>query len=300
MGKFKSESGERRDMGGEDGRGPDRHDEQSDRDRTAQSNHLAGEDTPRELGEEPRQGPTPPSTPYETEPDPRDGLGPALRWLRTTDSAVVGLARDVVVSLLVVVAVGLLLYAISGVWPPLVAVESDSMDPHLQKGDLVLVVENGRFAPEFAAGDTGVVTAETGAEHDYYRFGGPGDVIVYQPNGIASTTPIIHRAHHYVETDENWYDRADPAIVDADSCDGLAACPAPSTGFITKGDNEVTNDYYDQERGISTVVEPEWVRGRAVLRIPWLGWIRLAASDLTLPGLSAVSFPLAAGLIARR
>jgi signal peptidase len=187
-----------------------------------------------------------------------------------------------------------LLYAISGVWPPLVAVESDSMDPHLQKGDLVLVVEEGRFAPDFAAEDTGIVTAEAGAANDYDRFGGPGDVIVYQPNGIAATTPIIHRAHLYVEAGENWYDRADPEIVDADSCDGLAACPAPSSGFITKGDNPVTNDYYDQQRGISTVVEPGWVKGRAVLRIPWLGWIRLAASDVELPGTIAVG-PTAVG-----
>ena len=245
--------------------------------------------------------PTRPVTPSETDPDPRDGLGAAISWLRTSDSAAVGLARDVLVSLVVVLGVGLLLFAISGVWPPLVAVESDSMDPHLQKGDLVLVVEEDRFAPEFAAGETGIVTAETGAEHDYARFGGPGDVIVYQPNGIAATTPIIHRAHLYVEQGENWYERADPEFVDADSCNGLPACPAPATGFITKGDNEVTNDYYDQQRGISTVVEPEWVKGRAVLRIPWLGWIRLAASDIELPGLVAFGPTLVgAGTLAAR
>ena len=294
MGRLKSDSEERRDMGGEDGDGavPDRRDDaQSDRE-PAGSELSADESRPR---------PAPPSTPYGTEPDPRDGVGPALTWLRTTDSAAVALARDVVVSLVVVVGVGLLLYAISGVWPPLVAVESDSMDPHLQKGDLVLVVENGRFAPDFAAADTGVVTAESGAEHDYYRFGGAGDVIVYQPNGVDATTPIIHRARLYVEKGENWYDRADPTIVEADSCEGLPACPAPSTGFITKGDNPVTNDYYDQQRGISTVVEPEWVRGRAVLRIPWLGWIRLAASDIELPGMLAFGPALVgAGAVATR
>lgn len=229
---------------------------------------------------ETRQRPDLPSTPYEPTPDPRDGLGPAVQWFRTSESAAASLVRDVVVSLLVVVGVGLLLYGVSGVWPPLVAVESDSMEPHLQKGDLVLVVDEGRFAPDYAATDTGVVTAEAGLEHDYRRFGGPGDVIVYRPNGVAGTTPIIHRAHLYVESGENWYDQADQTLVDADSCEGLAACPAPSTGFVTKGDNEVTNDYYDQQRGISGVVQPEWVRGRAVLRIPWLGWIRLAASDL--------------------
>lgn len=232
-------------------------------------------------------GPTPPPTfASQSEPDPRDGPRSALQWVRQTDAEWVSFLREILVSVLIVVAVGMLLYVVSGVWPPLVAVESDSMDPHLQKGDLVLVMEEGRFAPDFAAGDTGIVTAETGIERDYNRFGGPGDVIVYQPYGSESATPIIHRAHLYVEEGENWYDRADPGLIKADSCDGLAACPAPADGFITKGDNTVTNNYYDQTRGISSVVEPEWVRGTAVVRIPWLGWIRLAASDLDLPGLA--------------
>ncbi|MFW5965385.1 MAG: S26 family signal peptidase [Halodesulfurarchaeum sp.] len=212
----------------------------------------------------------------------------AVGWLTAEDSGVKGLVRDVVVSILVVVVVGATLFAISGVWPPLVAVESDSMDPHLQKGDLVLVMSNDRFESAFASEDTGIVTAETGAGEDYHRFGGPGDVIVYQPGGSSAATPIIHRAHLYVEEGENWYDRADRTIVDADSCEDLAGCPAPTDGFVTKGDNPSTNDYYDQTRGISPVVEPEWVRGTAVLRVPWVGWIRLAASELEL-ALSSVT-----------
>lgn len=231
-------------------------------------------------------GSTPPPTftSPEEEPDPRDGLREALGWFRRTDSEWVAFLREILVSVLIVVAVGLLLYVVSGVWPPLVAVESGSMEPHLQKGDLVLVMEEERFSPDYAAAETGVVTAQVGAKEGYYRFGGPGDVIVYQPYGKESATPIIHRARLYVEEGENWYDRANPDLIQANSCEALAACPAPTDGFITKGDNPVTNDYYDQTRGISSVVKPEWVRGTAVLRIPWLGWIRLWAADLELPG----------------
>ncbi|MBS3759918.1 MAG: S26 family signal peptidase [Halodesulfurarchaeum sp.] len=221
-------------------------------------------------------------------------MGPAFNWFRDTDSQWIAFLRDTLVSILIVFAVGFLLFAISGVWPPLVAVESNSMDPHLQKGDLVLVMAEDRLSPEYNAGGTGIVTAETGAEQDYNRFGGPGDVIVYQPYGSDSATPIIHRAHLYVEAGENWYDRADPDVIQADSCAELGACPAPSEGFITKGDNPTTNNYYDQERGISTVVEPEWVRGTATVRIPWVGWIRLAASELELPGLSVTAGALPA------
>ncbi|MDZ7849921.1 MAG: S26 family signal peptidase [Halodesulfurarchaeum sp.] len=280
MGTFKGESAVVRDMGREEaGEEPSR-----DEGRPVGNSSPASE-TKTGADRTDTERPTPPPTfaTADDEPDPRDGVGAALSWIRRSDSEWVSFLREILVSVLIVVVVGMLLYVISGVWPPLVAVESDSMDPHLQKGDLVLVMEEGRFSPDFAAGETGVVTAETGIEQDYDRFGGPGDVIVYQPDGSQSATPIIHRAHLYVETGENWYNRADSELLRADSCDELAACPAPTDGFITKGDNTVTNNYYDQTRGISSVVEPEWVRGTAVVRIPWLGWIRLAASDLDLP-----------------
>jgi len=254
---------------------------------SAEGPHIEGRETESSPLDD-RERKDPPSPRRGSTADREGGIVSAISWFRTTDDQWVALLRDVLVSLVVVAAVGGLLFAASGVWPPLVAVESDSMDPHLQKGDLVLVVEEGRFAPEFAAGGTGIVTAEQGAAKDYHRFGGPGDVIVYQPYGSDSATPIIHRAHLYVEEGENWYDRADKDVTNADSCEELDGCPAPTDGFVTKGDNPNTNNYYDQERGISSVVEPDWVRGTATVRIPWLGWIRLAASDLELPGVASV------------
>ena len=97
---------------------------------------------------------------------------------------------------------------------------------------------------------------------------------------------------------ENWYDRADPAVVDAENCDELRNCPAPHAGFITKGDNEATNDYYDQARGLSSPVKPAWVRGTAEYRIPYLGWVRLTVSRAATSGGLAppvVTSPLASG-----
>lgn len=222
----------------------------------------------------------------DTGPKPRDGLRPALGWLASTDHGIVLFLREIIVSVLVVLMIGLLLFATSGVWPPLVAVESGSMEPHLYRGDLVFVMEEHRLAPEYAVGDTGIVPKEIGEDRDYTRFGGPGDVIVYRPFGVDDSTPVIHRAHFFVEKGENWYKKANPDYLQADSCEELRHCPAPYDGFITKGDNAVSNDYYDQARGISTPVKPQWVRGRAVVRVPWLGWVRLAASDMNLPGVS--------------
>jgi signal peptidase len=178
-------------------------------------------------------------------------------------------------SALAVLLVGLFVFAISGVWPPLVAVESGSMDPHMQKGDLVFVMENERFPGEGAQVGTGVVTARQGEAVGYRQFGGPGDVVVYEPDGNGDATPIIHRAMFWVEEGERWYDEADPdAVGEADSCAELTNCPAPHAGFITKGD---ANPTYDQV-GLSphsSPVRPAWVVGTAEMRIPEVGCLRL-------------------------
>jgi signal peptidase len=191
--------------------------------------------------------------------------------------------RDVVTSVLAVALVGAFLFAASGVWPPLVAVESDSMVPNMEVNDLVFVMESDRFPGDGAHERTGVVTYSQGERTGYTKFGRPGDVIVYEPNGNGRTTPIIHRAMFWVEEGENWADEADDAFLpgstrceiddDPDTDTGIRNCPAPHAGFITKGD---ANGGYDQTGGVlSAPVKPEWVVGTAELRVPGLGWIRL-------------------------
>ena len=184
--------------------------------------------------------------------------------------------REVLSSVGVVVAVGLLLFAISGVWPPMVAVESGSMEPNMYRGDLVFITEPGRMMPaEATYGDTGVVTAVNGEQIGYRSFGGYGSVVVYDsPNKFGP--PIIHRARFWVEDGENWYDRANPDYVNAPSCEQLANCPAPHAGFITKGD---ANSGYDQAMRIAEPVKPGWITGTARVRVPYLGWIRLFFSE---------------------
>ncbi|WP_135807204.1 S24/S26 family peptidase [Halorussus marinus] len=191
---------------------------------------------------------------------------------RRSDHGAVVFVRELLSSAAIVVAIGLLLFAASGVWPPMVAIESGSMEPQMYKGDLVFVMEEGRLAPDVAHADTGIVTYRAGAEAGYSKFNNPGDVIIYTQNGDPGRTPIIHRAMFWVESGENWYDEANKQYLRADNCGELANCPAPHAGFITKGDN---NGEYDQARRISTVVKPDWVRGTAEVRIPWLGWVRL-------------------------
>jgi signal peptidase len=181
--------------------------------------------------------------------------------------------RDFAQTAAAVLLVGLLLFAITGVWPPMVAVESESMDPHMTKGDLVVVTEADRFAGPAADG-TGVVT--THSSRGYVRFSEPGDVVVYSSPDRAGS-PIIHRARFWVDDGENWYAEANQSYVGegVDDCAELRNCPAPHAGYITKGDN---NERYDQVNGIAEPVRPEWVEAKAQVRVPYLGWVRLVVS----------------------
>ncbi len=207
--------------------------------------------------------------------DTTDSLDPdasLLTRFRESESLPVVFLRETISSALVVLLIGAVLFAVSGIWPPMVAVESGSMEPHMQKGDLVFVTEPGRFAPDAARDGTGIVTYQRGEEVGYATFGAAGSVIVYRQPGRLGP-PIIHRARFYVEEGENWYDRANPAYLPGDSCAEIANCPAPNDGFVTKGDN---NAMYDQVNAIdSPPVKPAWIRGVARVRIPLLGWIRL-------------------------
>jgi signal peptidase len=177
--------------------------------------------------------------------------------------------RDVGVALGTVVLAGVLLIAVSGVVSPLVAIESGSMEPQMERGDMVFLMAEERFPGPNAT--HGVVTAESSG---YERFGRPGDVIVFAPDGDTDRTPIIHRAMFAVEAGEDWYDRADPEYRgSAGNCTSMANCPAPHDGFVTLGD---ANGRYDQVAPTkSTVVRPRWVIGTAEFRVPELGWVRV-------------------------
>jgi signal peptidase len=256
-----SEGGDRRRDGPSDASGTDAPDETEGTQEPSDGRTDRGEETP-------------------------SGVVDWLKWFWTTDRGWVIYLRDVTTSVTAVLIIGLLLFAISGIWPPMVAVESGSMEPNMERGDLVFVVDNDRFTPDTApvhdGRSTGVLPADRAAEAGYTKFGGYGDVIVFQRNGRRDLTPVIHRAVLWVEGGENWYDRADPTYMgNAANCEQLNYCPAPHAGFITLGD---ANPAYDQHRGpnsaLSAPVKPEWVIGTAEVKVPYLGNVRLFFSEL--------------------
>lgn len=158
-------------------------------------------------------------------------------------------------------------YLISGIWPPFVSVISDSMEPKMERGDMVFIVENERYESNNSIGGIDVENEGSSA----------GDVIVYIPNGDSTETPVIHRAIEYVDKGEDWTDQIDSEDLSSNSCDVIANCPAPHSGFITLGD---ANSRVDQDARISSPVKEEWIVGKSVQTIPYLGWIRIAFSSI--------------------
>jgi len=141
-----------------------------------------------------------------------------------------------------------------GLWTPMVVVESGSMEPHMQIGDIIFMKSIDRV---------NIITNEEGKNLGYKSFEDYGDVILYRPKGQEGVTPIIHRAMYRVKTGEPMW---------------VEGPPAQYFGYITKGDNVVTNQYFDQQGDISGLVKDKWIIGTAQYRIPYLGYIRVLFS----------------------
>lgn len=191
-----------------------------------------------------------------------------------SDSGLLLWIRDGGVGVALVLLGLLLLTAAAGVWPPMTVVESGSMEPNINQGDMTIVSSPDRFVNQYAD-EHGVVTRESAVEVGAQNLGGYGSVIVFRDPSIGGPD-TIHRAMFYVEQGENWFDRGNESFLHgAMSCSELRNCPAPNAGYITKGDN---NPYYDQAIGLSRPVAVEWVDSVARVEIPYLGWIRLIFS----------------------
>ena len=205
-------------------------------------------------------------------------------------------AKDIGIAIGSVLVVFLLVFAYSGNWPPMVVIESGSMehdnnplheDPGyshigtIDTGDLVIVKK---------AGKDDIITYLQGKKTDYKRYGDYGDVIVFYKNGLEEwdgqpVTPVIHRALFWVDVDaenkeyyvpelgrtfqgsiplkEMWEilddDRfcAHPNLEPA-QCGTIESTSLKTSGYITKGDS-IGNPSPDQitHRAIdNSVVQP--------------------------------------------
>jgi signal peptidase len=224
--------------------------------------------------------------------------------------------RDAGVALAVVASVLVAMYAYTGLWPPLVVIESDSMMHSednvsfigaIDTGDMVLVKDVD--SPD------DIITYMEGVVNGHRTYGDYGDVIVYRKMGSDTTTPIIHRAIVFLEANNDDSYRCE-ALRDApsdkwstsddtDSWDHLTsmltiyhvgyrdssvgidiatilsefrrANDDPTDGFITRGDH---NTFVDQSyRATFSPVDIDWVVGKARGEIPWFGLLKLWFTD---------------------
>jgi signal peptidase len=193
-------------------------------------------------------------------------MGPArvhdvISRFRNSTDPVVSLLRDLLWVFLVVGGIALSLFVISGTWPAVVTVESESMVPHMNVGDLVFVVEKDRFGP--------LTSWEEGSASGFQSFGDYGNVIIYRPNGNNGIHPIIHRAMFWVKEGEGV-----PVTIQMDSSRFDRNYTVPHEGYITKGDHNLNIDQVGAIQGIGQIepVQKDWIVGKALFAIPFLGY----------------------------
>lgn len=215
--------------------------------------------------------------------------------------------REVLISIVIVASLLGGLYVYSGEWPPLVVVESGSMQHDtttshigvIDTGDLILV--------QAVRSQTDIVTYIEGRATDYTTYGDYGDVIVFKVSAL-ETTPIIHRAIMYIVPNGDKADVTDLSILPKQTWNALDRAGNPTnnvtdlsrvtiydmgfkhdldisfdltyfvkafnrSGYITMGDHNA----YLQTISYDTKWLPAQadIIGRSRGEIPWFGLLKL-------------------------
>lgn len=215
-------------------------------------------------------------------------------------------------------AVGIILsglYLYTGNWPPMVVVESGSMQHSstyaylgdLNIGDVVMVKK--------VTSPSQVQTYVSASVSGVSTYGEFGNVIIYRPYGSYSVTPIIHRAIVYLEYNASGGGYDVPSLANLPQSDWYVMAPSGHThglynirydiyiqdigyphtpviipvstfigtahysGFITMGDHNHAAygiNSTDQSLGIFPLpVKMSWIDGIAVGDLPYVGLIKL-------------------------
>jgi signal peptidase len=207
------------------------------------------------------------------------------------------------------------LFTYTGNWPPLVVVQSGSMQ-HSGESSSIGVIDTGDlvFVKKLSDDEIPISYVE-GEKIDHRTYSSFGDVIIFRPNGNNSRTAIIHRAVIWIEfngttynnqtrdgggydvpslglrnvmtsftiEDYEWPQRPYStdeevdveSILDRFRAQGIT----PHSGFLTKGDDNDRVDQTSSFAGTQPVwiqpVKKEWIIGKSVGELPWFGIIKL-------------------------
>jgi signal peptidase len=200
--------------------------------------------------------------------------------VKITKAFFLSFIKDIITAVIIILIILSAMYAYARVWPPIVVIESNSMEHKdagygrvgtIDAGDFTFVrrIDNYRE----------IVTYYEGSKTGHKTYGAYGDVIIFQKNGLPGT-PIIHRAMLWIELNNSKYDVPELGLFGIDAINlpelGLENYRPPHEGFITKGDNNIV---CDQQRRDIMPVKPNWIIGVARAEIPWFGAIKLAFDD---------------------
>ncbi len=151
-------------------------------------------------------------------------------------------ARDIAVAVIIMVVILGGIWVYTQQWPPLVVVESSSMQHGDTSSDLGVIDTGDLVLVQTAPTRTDVVTYLQGRASGYTTYGEYGDVIIFRIYNLPGETPIIHRAILYVI----------PNGTDAANVPDLAGLPL-SDWQGTDRNGQPTNSPY----GLTSV----WIRG---------------------------------------
>ena len=181
---------------------------------------------------------------------------------------VILLARDVAIAVIVVGTILGAIFAYAQVWPPMVVVESGSMQ-HSDTRSYLNVVDTGDLVFLRSVGShTNVVTYVEGRRSGYETYSNYGDVIIFhQPGTPPGTTPIIHRPIVYVEA---------PSSTSFGGVDAPSLASWPDTWSATHPDGSSAGG---DPRGLGSIT----IRVRT-----WFGGVE-GTADITYPGLGSIT-----------
>ncbi|MCJ2555563.1 MAG: hypothetical protein LN415_00415 [Candidatus Thermoplasmatota archaeon] len=244
----------------------------------------------------------------ESEPEDKEKKDRKRKWIRS----ILFLLRDLGVAALIVGIILLSLFLYTGNWPPMVVVESKSMQ-HSHTESFVGVIDTGDLVlVQNAPSKSDIITYVEGRATGYGTYGEFGDVIIYKQGGNYEAKSIIHRALIRLDWNES------SGTIDIPDLDRLelgadwsgkmsggetVTSPYGLDGTITLnhvGFADVTvtlsiSGYISQfnrsgdpsgsafvalgdNNGGRTdldIIRQEWIEGRARGEIPWFGLLKL-------------------------
>ena len=118
----------------------------------------------------------------------------------------------------------------------------------------IFIISSESMQPNYDIGDIVIIQNKSIQYNN-------SEVILFYPYGNHNFTPIIHRIQYFINKGEIMW---------------LYGPIAQHSGFITKGDNIITNKIIDQKSTLCSVpIKKEWILGNEKYKLKYIGKLKL-------------------------